>query len=128
MQDVSCGQIREGVPREGDGAEAMFLEQECVVCQCGRCDVDMVSARCSERERKLKKRRKKSERVCGQRMTFSSLALFIVRLLCGVKTHRERGGNGPNDCLLFSEARSGFLLEIEGQCHKIHYKFRKGKD
>jgi hypothetical protein len=59
-------------------------------------------------------------------MTFSLLALFIIGLLHRLK-HTKGGGNRPINSLLFSEVRSRFLLEIEGQCHKICYKTRKGR-
>ena len=34
---------------------------------------------------------------------------------------------GPNDCLPFGEAGSGFLLEIKVEKHKIRYELRKGE-
>src|SRR5260221_9564760 len=44
----------------------------------------------------------------------------------GRKHTKTKWENGPNGCLPFGEAGSGFLFEKEVQKHKIRYELRKG--
>jgi hypothetical protein len=66
----------------------------------------------SEQKREIRK--EKNERVWRQRIIGSSLAQFIVSLLCRVEDTWKEGENGPKDCLLFSKARSRSILVVWG--------------
>lgn len=76
----------------------------------------------NERDKNEEKRKEEGVEVIqwmARRVELSSVCW------AGSKAHGKEGGNGPNDCLPFGEAKTGLILVVWGRCTSYGTRLEK---